>query len=188
MLVVGKLIGRADTRLLLGIGLALTAWSFYVMTGWTPNVSQMTIIVVGVAQGIGLGFLFVPLRDLEAVRSIRFRLDVCERALGDFACQQVFVFTTECERAGSSVHSRMFAPMFGIHEDPATGSSTGPLAAYMMRHGMVSRAAGTRFVSEQGVRMGRRSLLHVAIDAEGGRGGIRVGGEVTLVLEGRLTV
>ena len=61
MLVVGKLIGRVDTRLLLATGLGLTAWSFYVMTGWTPDVSQTTIIVVGVIQGIGLGFLFVPL-------------------------------------------------------------------------------------------------------------------------------
>jgi DHA2 family multidrug resistance protein len=61
MLVVGRLIGRVDTRVLLAIGLALTAWSFYAMTGWTPDVSQMTIVVVGVIQGIGLGFLFVPL-------------------------------------------------------------------------------------------------------------------------------
>ena len=41
MLVVGRLIGRVDTRLLLGIGLGLTAWSFYAMTGWTPDVSQI---------------------------------------------------------------------------------------------------------------------------------------------------
>src|SRR5258706_10058454 len=61
MMVVGKLIGRVDTRVLLGAGLVLTAWSFYAMTGWTPDVSQMTIIVVGVIQGIGLGFIFVPL-------------------------------------------------------------------------------------------------------------------------------
>jgi MFS transporter, DHA2 family, multidrug resistance protein len=61
MMVVGKLIGRVDTRILLGIGLGLTAWSFYAMTGWTPDVSQITIVVVGVVQGIGLGFLFVPL-------------------------------------------------------------------------------------------------------------------------------
>jgi DHA2 family multidrug resistance protein len=61
MLVVGKLTGKVDTRVLLGTGLGLTAWSFYVMTGWTPDVSQMTIIIVGVIQGIGLGFIFVPL-------------------------------------------------------------------------------------------------------------------------------
>jgi MFS transporter, DHA2 family, multidrug resistance protein len=61
MMIVGKLIGQVDTRLLLTTGLGLTAWSFYAMTGWTPDISQMTIIVVGVIQGIGLGFIFVPL-------------------------------------------------------------------------------------------------------------------------------
>src|SRR5580692_4719979 len=61
MLIVGRLTGRMDTRLLLAIGLGLTAWSFNEMTGWTPDVSQATIISVGVVQGAGLGFLFVPL-------------------------------------------------------------------------------------------------------------------------------
>jgi MFS transporter, DHA2 family, multidrug resistance protein len=61
MLVVGKLIGPVDTRYLLALGLGLTAWSFYVMTGWTPDVSQTTIVVVGIIQGVGLGFIFVPL-------------------------------------------------------------------------------------------------------------------------------
>jgi DHA2 family multidrug resistance protein len=61
MLIVGKLIGRVDTRFLLAFGLGLTAWSFYAMAGWTPDVSQKTIVTVGVVQGIGLGFLFVPL-------------------------------------------------------------------------------------------------------------------------------
>jgi DHA2 family multidrug resistance protein len=61
MLIVGRLIGRVDTRLLLAFGLALSAWAFYAMTGWTPDVSQTTIVWVGVVQGIGLGFLFVPL-------------------------------------------------------------------------------------------------------------------------------
>jgi DHA2 family multidrug resistance protein len=61
MFAVGRLIGKLDTRVLLGIGLGLTAWSFYQMTGWTPNIPQFTIILVGVVQGVGLGFLFVPL-------------------------------------------------------------------------------------------------------------------------------
>jgi len=61
MLLVGRLVGRVDTRILLGIGLALTAWSFSAMTGWTPDISESAIIGVGVVQGVGLGFLFVPL-------------------------------------------------------------------------------------------------------------------------------
>ena len=61
MLIVGRLVGRIDTRVLLGAGLMLTAWSFYAMTGWTPDVSAGDIISVTVVQGAGLGFLFVPL-------------------------------------------------------------------------------------------------------------------------------
>jgi DHA2 family multidrug resistance protein len=61
MMVVGKLMGRTDTRMLLGFGLGLSAWTFYLMTGWTPDVSSWTIIWVGVVQGVGLGFLFTPL-------------------------------------------------------------------------------------------------------------------------------
>ena len=61
MLVVGRLVGRVDTRILLAIGLGFTAWSFHQMTGWTPDVSETTIMAVGVVQGAGLGFLFVPL-------------------------------------------------------------------------------------------------------------------------------
>jgi DHA2 family multidrug resistance protein len=61
MMVVGWLVGRVDTRLLLGVGLGITAGSFHAMTGWTPDISQGTIVAVGIIQGVGLGFLFVPL-------------------------------------------------------------------------------------------------------------------------------
>jgi DHA2 family multidrug resistance protein len=61
MFLVGRLIGKVDTRLLLMTGLLLTAWAMYDMTGWTPDVSQGTIAVTGFVQGAGLGFLFVPL-------------------------------------------------------------------------------------------------------------------------------
>ncbi|OYX73149.1 MAG: EmrB/QacA family drug resistance transporter [Rhizobiales bacterium 32-66-11] len=61
MFMVGRLIGRVDTRILLTFGLGLTAWAMYAMTGWTPDVSQWTVVWVGFVQGAGLGFLFVPL-------------------------------------------------------------------------------------------------------------------------------
>ena len=61
MFLVGRLIGKVDTRLLLATGLGLTAWAMDAMSGWTPAVSQWTIVYVGFIQGAGLGFLFVPL-------------------------------------------------------------------------------------------------------------------------------
>jgi MFS transporter, DHA2 family, multidrug resistance protein len=64
MFLVGRLVGRVDIRLLILIGLLLTAWAMYDMTGWNPNVSQWTIAVTGFVQGAGLGFLFVPLNTV----------------------------------------------------------------------------------------------------------------------------
>src|SRR6202045_4669532 len=64
MFLVGRLVGRVDIRVLILIGLLLTAWAMYDMTGWNPNVSQWTIAVTGLVQGAGLGFLFVPLNTV----------------------------------------------------------------------------------------------------------------------------
>jgi trans-2,3-dihydro-3-hydroxyanthranilate isomerase len=96
----------------------------------------------------------------------------------------VFLFAPAPEGA----YSRMFAPDFGVPEDPATGSSTGPLACFMMRHDLVPKIDGTRFVSEQGTKMGRRSILHVEIHGENGSDGIYVGGHVTPIIEGVMSL
>ncbi len=61
MFVVGRLIGRVEVKWLLLVGLGLTAWAMFDMTGWTPDVSQGRIVFTGFVQGMGLGFLFVPL-------------------------------------------------------------------------------------------------------------------------------
>jgi DHA2 family multidrug resistance protein len=60
-MVVGRFVGKVDTRLLLAIGLGLSAWAFYVMTGWTPDVSEREIVMQGLVQGAGFGVLFVPM-------------------------------------------------------------------------------------------------------------------------------
>ncbi len=88
----------------------------------------------------------------------------------------------------SGAYSRMFAPEYGIPEDPASGSCMGPLAVLMMRHNLVSSAAGTRFVNEQGTKMGRRSLLHIEIRGEAAAEGIYVGGYVTPIVEAVMTL
>jgi len=124
--------------------------------------------------------MFIGVRDKAAVD--RAWLDLAGlRTLkgGDAEPMCAFVFAPTAVGA----YSRMFAPEYGIAEDPATGSSTGPLASYMMKHGLVSSAAGTRLVSEQGTKMGRRSILHVQIHGEHGADGIDVGGYVTAVSE-----
>jgi trans-2,3-dihydro-3-hydroxyanthranilate isomerase len=129
--------------------------------------------------------LYVALRDQSAVDRAWLELAGSKR-LRDSGPEPfcTFVFTPTAEGA----YSRMFAPEYGVPEDPATGSSTGPLAAFMMRHGLVSSADGTRFVSQQGTKMGRRSFLHVYIRGERGAESIEVGGYVTSVATGSMTL
>jgi trans-2,3-dihydro-3-hydroxyanthranilate isomerase len=85
-------------------------------------------------------------------------------------------------------YSRMFAPEYGIPEDPASGSCMGPLAVYMMRHDLIPNAGDTRFVNEQGTKMGRRSLLHVEARGKGAADGIFVGGYVTPIVDAVMTL
>jgi trans-2,3-dihydro-3-hydroxyanthranilate isomerase len=127
--------------------------------------------------------VFIALKDKDSVD--RSWIDSHAFAAirgGDQGPMCVFVFTPTPEGA----YSRMFAPDYGIPEDPATGSSTGPLAAFMIKHGLVSGNAGTQFISEQGTKMGRRSILHVYIHGEGGQSGIDVGGYVVSVAEAEM--
>lgn len=133
----------------------------------------------------GTPTLFISVRDKEIVDMVQLnfqKIDELKKAYPDKFC--LFVFTPTPEGA----YSRMFAPDYGITEDPATGSSTGPLAMYMMQHGLVSNVSGTRFISEQGTKMGRRSILHVHIKDDNGRDGIYVGGNVAPVAEGEMKI
>ncbi|GER90852.1 hypothetical protein KDW_50140 [Dictyobacter vulcani] len=66
------------------------------------------------AVSCGVPFLFVPIKKLEAMHRIRFRQDLWERELSGFPAPQVLAFTREVEIAGSTVHSRMFAPGLGL--------------------------------------------------------------------------
>jgi DHA2 family multidrug resistance protein len=61
MMLVGRLVSRVDTRYLVLFGLAMTAISMWQMADFTLEVGVKEIVVTGVVQGIGLGFIFVPL-------------------------------------------------------------------------------------------------------------------------------
>src|SRR3954471_17214473 len=64
MMICGRLINRVDPRILLVVGFSLTAFVLWEMTAFTPDVSQWTLIRTGVMQGMGLGFMFVPLSTI----------------------------------------------------------------------------------------------------------------------------
>ncbi|MGB6604691.1 MAG: MFS transporter, partial [Steroidobacteraceae bacterium] len=61
MLVVGRLVGRLDVRLLVAVGFAITALSVWQMTQYNLDITQSAIVWPGIIQGIGVGLVFVPL-------------------------------------------------------------------------------------------------------------------------------
>jgi MFS transporter, DHA2 family, multidrug resistance protein len=76
MMIVGRLIGRIDPRALVLFGLLATASVLWEMAGFTPDVSQRTLIWTGVLQGLGLGFMFVPLSTIAfATLEPRYRTE-----------------------------------------------------------------------------------------------------------------
>jgi len=138
----------------------------------------------------GVPFLLVPVRDREAV----------DRAISDAAAfrrltattkldRAIFMFSTDPAGSTETAYSRMFAPEFGIIEDPATGSASGPLGCYLVHHGVVAGEAAQKMLSLQGAAMGRASRIHISIDGDRREiSRVRVGGEAVLVGRGELLV
>jgi trans-2,3-dihydro-3-hydroxyanthranilate isomerase len=139
----------------------------------------------------GVPFLFAPIASRKAVDSIaidRRALAACckESGLGEMP---VFFFTTDRTGGDETVYSRMLAPGFGIAEDPATGSASGPLGSFLLQYSVVTAEAARSMLSLQGVAMGRPSRIHISIDSDQGRiTRVRVGGKSLLVGRGELSV
>jgi trans-2,3-dihydro-3-hydroxyanthranilate isomerase len=138
----------------------------------------------------GSRFMFVPLRDKAIVDRALLDVPKIIKALGDQPLVGIFVFAPDPDPGAGRVHSRMFAPhTSGIPEDPATGSATGPLGAYLVKQRLIKGDGPVKIVSDQGVKMGRHSRLHIrGIAREGRLTEIEVGGGVVPVIEGTLRV
>jgi trans-2,3-dihydro-3-hydroxyanthranilate isomerase len=133
----------------------------------------------------GVPFFYVTLMSLAAVKKAKLRQDVLENQLSHIGSESVFLFSTETENPAHTVHGRMFAPAFGIPEDPATGSACGPLGCYLVHYGLVPLESKMQIICEQGYEMGRPSLLYITIGQENREIiSVQVGGKSTLVGEG----
>ena len=130
--------------------------------------------------------LIVPARGLKDLEKIELDLVTMKKIFRSLETDCFMIFARETVHSDSDVHARMFAPFFGVPEDPATGSASGALGAYLVRHRLVTEMAPTaHIVVEQGYEMGRPSTIHVEVDGEpGSPGEVRVGGQAVEVAEG----
>ena len=138
------------------------------------------------AVSCGVGFTIVPVRDRGALGRARVSPAAWERLLASSWAPHLYVVApggTDPRR----FQVRMFAPAMGIPEDPATGAAACAFAGYLaMRGGADGSFAWT---VDQGIEMGRPSVLHLEADVAGARvTAVRVGGGAAPVSEGWMEV
>jgi trans-2,3-dihydro-3-hydroxyanthranilate isomerase len=139
-----------------------------------------------VVASVGLPFLMVELRDRAALERARARADLLEALAADGISPDVHLYFQSED--GFDLRARMFAPLDGVPEDPATGSANVALGALLGT--LAPAASGTfRWRIAQGVEMGRPSVLEVRAEK---RDGVvteaYVRGSSVLVSEGQIEV
>ena len=132
-----------------------------------------------VMASVGLPFVFMELADLGALARCEPATDRFRQAEARYPSPFDFAVAAYV-RDGARVRMRMFAPLDGIPEDPATGSAAAALAALL-----AEREGGPVDLDiTQGVEMGRPSRIGVTA----GPDGLTVSGSARKVMEGRLTL
>ena len=118
---------------------------------------------------------------MDALRRARLDLAAFAPLAREGLPTKAYLFT---RGAGGDLRARMLFSAGGVKEDPATGSATACLGAYLLAHG----GRGERFALriEQGVEMGRPSLLRLEVAGGAGATKIRVGGRVLESARGEL--
>lgn len=132
----------------------------------------------------GNPFCFVPVASRAAIARAAPDVSRWPAAFGHMQRPAAFLYTRECERAGSHFHARMFAPGLGVMEDPATGSAAAAFAGVLATQDRLADGEHA-FIIEQGFEMGRPSIITLGLDMAAGKlMEASVGGSAVLVQEG----
>lgn len=146
------------------------------------SLPQAAVLEAWFASG-GVRFCFVRLADRAAVDGAQIDRAAWTRHFRDSWASQLYFFAGE-----DPVYARMFAPVLGIEEDPATGSAAVGLAGVLAAR--LPAAEGTfTWRIDQGVVMGRPSQLEATAEKSAGRIlRVKVGGVTVLSAEGAMSV
>ena len=114
----------------------------------------------------GVAYPTVSVTDLSAIEAIKIDEAALAKCFeGTDIVAELYVYTNQCVNDDADYHVRMFAPAFGIAEDPATGSAAASFGAQIMAYDKPDDGDHT-FVIEQGFEMGRPSRIELALKVE----------------------
>ena len=140
----------------------------------------------------GLPWLIVPLKSRKAVEGISINAQAFAKVVSALPEGVVDVYTTSLDPVArrATSHSRAFSLVAGgVVEDPATGSASGCLGAYLVNKGLIDVRASNKIVNEQGFAIGRPSRIGIEVRTtkDGSIESVRVGGSVVEVMRGTAT-
>ena len=134
---------------------------------------------------VGLPFLFCEVTSREVLARARVNPNAFEALAGEGVPANVLYYTRS--RDDFDIRARMFSPLDGILEDPATGSANCALGALLAHYQGADGTFSVRIA--QGVEMGRPSVLMAEADTRGGRvTAARIGGDSVMVCDGYINV
>ena len=133
------------------------------------------------AVSTGLWSLNVPLVNRATVIHVHPKFESIEDICIENDVGALFAFTFDTVDEKNLVHSRCFAPRYGVNEDPVTGTANGALGAYLRRHDLLE---SMQYTAEQGYELGRPGIVHV--DVAGSE--IWTGGSAVITLSGHLNL
>jgi len=138
---------------------------------------------------VGLPFLMAELVDRRALERARSNANALDVVASRGVTPDIHLYVrTPGDEEGFDVRARMFAPLDGVPEDPATGSANAALAALLAS--LDPKPDGTfRFRIAQGVEMGRPSVLEARVEKKAGAvASAHIGGTSVRVGEGWIEV
>ncbi|MHC5652741.1 PhzF family phenazine biosynthesis protein [Stappia sp. ICDLI1TA098] len=137
----------------------------------------------------GVPFAFVPVANLAALSRARPRNANWDEAFGGLGSgAAAYVYCRQTAASGSTFSARMFAPAMGIVEDPATGSAAAAFAG-VVRHFDKPTDGTHNLRIEQGVDMGRPSMIDLEIDIQAGAlKAARIGGQAVIIAKGEMLI
>jgi trans-2,3-dihydro-3-hydroxyanthranilate isomerase len=137
--------------------------------------------------GVGAPFCFAHLASRDAVDRATLDRSQWRLRLAEGYASSIFLFAGSFA-SGERLYARMFAPALGIEEDPATGSACVSLVGALAARSP-ERDGTFELTIDQGVVMGRPSVLEAAAEKAGGRvSRIHVGGHSVVVAQGTIDV
>ena len=131
----------------------------------------------------GLPFIIVPMKTVAAVSQAKLNLDLYTRTVANLPAQAILIFCPETIDPTRQLHVRVFTECFGIPEDPATGSANGCLAAYLAKYQYFG-SPDVDITVEQGIEMGRSSLLYLRANHTPTNCPVSIGGKVINIAKG----